>query len=61
MLSGHDGSHPHLPEMNQERASVLLSLLQDLTYQLYTRPGNIEAAAELRKKAIESKKQENKN
>lgn len=52
MLSGHDGSHPHLPDVNVERATVLLSLLKDLTYQLYTRPGKIKESAELRKKAI---------
>ena len=56
MLSGHDGSHPHLPEVNAERAAVLLSLLRDLTYELYTRPGKIKDAAALRKEAIEQKK-----
>ena len=38
MLTGHDGAHPHLPDVDAERAAVLLSLLRDLTYQLYTRP-----------------------
>lgn len=61
MLSGHDGSHPHLPEMNQDRAAILLSLLQDLTYQLFTRPGKAKRAAELRQKAIEEKKSSNQN
>ena len=56
MLSGHDGSHPHLPEMNMERADILLSLLRDLTYELYTRPGKIKDAAQARKDAIEKKK-----
>ena len=56
MLSGHDGSHPHLPEVNAERAAVLLSLLQDLTYELYTRPAKVKAAAALRKEAIEKTK-----
>jgi hypothetical protein len=55
MLSGHDGAHPHLPDVNQDRASILLSLLGDLCYQLYTRPGNIKQAAQLRKSAIEAK------
>jgi hypothetical protein len=55
MLSGHDGAHPHLPEMNSERVAVLLSLLQDLTYQLFTRPGKAKRAAELRRQAIEKK------
>ncbi len=56
MLSGHDGSHPHLPEMNAERAGVLLSLLRDLTYQLYTRPGKVKEASALRQRAIDQKK-----
>lgn len=53
MLSGHDGSHPHLPEVGADRATVLLSLMQDLTYQLYTRPGKVKTAAALRVKAIQ--------
>jgi len=56
MLTGHDGAHPQLPEVNSERASVLVSLLQDLTYQLYTRPGKVKEAAELRERAIEQDK-----
>lgn len=52
MLSGHDGAHPHLPEVGLDRATVLLSLMQDLTYQLYTRPGKIKEAASLRQIAI---------
>ncbi|MBA4313603.1 MAG: hypothetical protein C0417_13340 [Chlorobiaceae bacterium] len=56
MLSGHDGSHPHLPDVTSERADVLLSLLKDLTYQLYTRPGKIKQAALLRQSAINSSK-----
>lgn len=55
MLSGHDGSHPHLPDVDEERAAILLSLLKDLTHQLYTRPGKIKEAAKLRKTAIEKK------
>lgn len=56
MLSGHDGAHPHLPEVGSDRAAVLLSLMQDLTYELYTRPGKIKAAAALRAKAIEQRR-----
>lgn len=52
MLSGHDGAHPHLPEVGLDRAIVLLSLMQDLTYQIYTRPGKIKEAASLRQIAI---------
>ena len=56
MLSGHDGAHPHLPEVGLDRATVLLSLVQDLTYQLYTRPGKIKEAASLRQTAIKRSK-----
>lgn len=56
MLTGHDGSHPHLPDVNQDRAAVLLSLVRDLTYQIYTRPGRVKAAAELRSKAVNEMK-----
>ena len=54
MLSGHDGAHPHLPDVDASRAAVLLSLLRDLTYQLYTRPGKVKEAAQLRKQAQSS-------
>lgn len=56
MLSGHDGAHPHLPEVNEARARVLLSLLADLVYQIHTRQGKIREAAKLRQEAIEKKK-----
>lgn len=56
LLTGHDGAHPNLPEVNLERAMLLISLLQDLTFQLYTRPGKVKQAAELRQEAIDQKK-----
>jgi hypothetical protein len=34
-----------LPDMDGKRAAVVLSLVRDLTYQLYTRPGRVRAAA----------------
>ncbi len=55
MLAGHDGAHPHLPDMDATRAAAILSLLQDLTYELYTRPGKVKEAAALRKTAAEKK------
>lgn len=58
MLTGHDGSHPHLPDVDNARAQVLLTLLSDLTYELYTRPGKVKEAAKLRLKAIEEEKEE---
>ncbi len=57
MLAGHDGSHPNLPDVNNDRASILLSLVRDLVYQLYTRPGKIKEAALLRREAIDSRNQ----
>lgn len=57
MLSGHDGSHPHLPEVDRKRAALLLSLLRDLVFQLYTRPGKVREAAALRREAIERRKE----
>jgi hypothetical protein len=55
MIAGHDGSHPHLPDVSAERAAVLLSLVKDLVYQLFTRTGNIRESAKLRKATIEGK------
>jgi hypothetical protein len=57
MFAGHDGSHPHLPDVNADRAAILLSLVRDLAYQLYTRPGNVREAALLRRKAINAQTQ----
>ena len=57
MLSGHNGAHPHLPDMNLDRSKVLLSLMQDLIYEIYTRPGKIREAAALRQKAIQQSAQ----
>jgi hypothetical protein len=56
MLVGHDGAHPHLPDVSAERADVLLALLRDIAYQMYTRPGKVRESAQLRKAAIEAKK-----
>jgi hypothetical protein len=56
MLTGHDGAHPHLPNVNSDRAAVLLSLVRDLVYQIFTRPGKIKESVTLRKAAIGEKK-----
>lgn len=58
MLSGHDGSHPHLPEVDSSRAELLLALMQDLTYQIYTRPGKLRKTAEARIEAIKKQSEE---
>lgn len=56
MLTGHDGAHPHLPEVNEKRAEVLLRLLQDLTYELYTRREKVKESKELRTQTIADSK-----
>lgn len=56
VIEGHDGAHPHLPELSPERAEILLELMKDVLYQLYVRKGKMEKAAKLRKKQIEENK-----
>jgi hypothetical protein len=34
------------PDLDARGAKMLLSLLRDLTYQIYTRPGRVRWAAE---------------
>jgi hypothetical protein len=53
IIEGHDGAHPHLPKLNQDRAAVLLELMKDVLYQLYVRKGKLQEAMSLRKQAIE--------
>ena len=55
MLDGHDGAHPHLPSLNDARASVLLELMRDVLYQLFVRKAKIREAADLRKQAISAR------
>jgi hypothetical protein len=50
MLTGHDGAHPRLPSLSQERSEVLLQLMKEMLYQLFVRPEKIKGAVELRKK-----------
>lgn len=52
MIDGHDGAHPHLPKLNQQRATVLLELMKDVLYQLYVRKGKLQEAMALRQTAI---------
>ena len=54
IIGGHDGAHPHLPTVTQERSAILLELFKDILYQLYVRRGKIKKVNELR--ANESKK-----
>lgn len=53
IIEGHDGAHPHLPKLNQNRAAVLLELMKDVLYQLYVRKGKLQEAMSLRKQAID--------
>jgi len=53
ILIGHDGAHPHLPVVDQNRAELLLIILQDVLDGIYNKPGRIRAAAKLRSDAIE--------
>ncbi len=52
MLGGHDASHPSLPELTPERATVLLELMKDVLYQLFVRSAKIEEAAKLRSAGV---------
>lgn len=49
IIDGHDGSHPHLPQLSAPRAEILLELIKDIMYQLFVRKGKLSKAAELRK------------
>ena len=55
MLGGHDGAHPQLPAVDIDRAALLLQLLRDVTYQLFTRPGLVREAATKRAEAVHKK------
>lgn len=54
VLDGHDGSHPHLPALSQDRADILLELIKDIIYQLYVRKGKLKKAADLRNEQIQT-------
>ena len=52
ILTGHDGTHPHLPKITSERAQILLELMKDVLYQLFVRKAKIEEAAKLRQASV---------
>jgi hypothetical protein len=52
MLGGHDGAHPQLPSVDQDRARLLLQMLRDVIYELFTRHGRAREAAQKRAEAI---------
>ena len=53
IIAGHDGAHPHLPELSPDRAKILLELMKDVLYQIFVRKAKIQESVELRKKQIE--------
>jgi hypothetical protein len=57
VIDGHDGTHPHLPKLNPQRAGLLLELMKDVLYQLYVRKGKLKESMELRQAAILKKTQ----
>lgn len=58
IISGHDGSHPYLPVVSSERATVLLQIMKDVLYEVFVRKAKLEEANTLRKAAIEDGKAE---
>lgn len=57
MLGGHDGTHPHLPNVTPQRCTVLIQVMKDVLHELYIRSGRIKEAMGMRQEAIEAKKQ----
>jgi hypothetical protein len=56
IIDGHDGSHPQLPSLSEERAEILLELMKDVIYQLFVRKAKIEKAAQLRQQQLSNKR-----
>ena len=56
IIDGHDGTHPHLPRVNVDRARILVELMKDVLYQIYIRKAKVQEALKLRQQAIEAKK-----
>jgi hypothetical protein len=54
VITGHDGAHPHLPSITQERASLLLIVMKDVLDQLFVRRGKIEEMMKVRRQRIEA-------
>lgn len=54
IIAGHDGAHPHLPDIEQDRAAILLQLMKDILYQIYIRKAKLEEVARLRQDQIDS-------
>jgi hypothetical protein len=52
MLGGHDGAHPHLPTVKEDRAGILLEMLKEVVHHLYVRKARAAEALRLRKEQI---------
>jgi len=58
IIAGHDGAHPHLPELSESRAVILLELMKDVLYQLFVRKAKIQESIDLRKEEITKAKED---
>jgi len=56
IVAGHDGTHPHLPEVDEDRAGKLLALMNDIIDQIYNRPGRLSDAKKSRQNKINKNK-----
>lgn len=57
IVTGHDGAHPHLPEVNESRAKVLLEFMKEVVRQVYDLPARLGESKALRTEAIAAGKQ----
>ncbi len=51
-LLHHNGAHPHLPKLSEERAAVLFEPTKDALYQLLVRKVKTEESARLKHEAV---------
>lgn len=51
---GHDGAHPFLPPVNEQRAEKLFVFLKEIVHQLYDLPAVLGNSKMLRQEAIKS-------
>lgn len=54
--TGHDGAHPFLPVVSEQRAQKLLVFLREIVHQIYDLPASLGESKQLREEAIASKK-----
>jgi len=61
IIAGHDGAHPHLPNLSPERSVILLELMKDVLNELFVRKAKIQKSIEERSKAISLKNVDSNN